>query len=459
MPEARFDIVFYGETVDGFDRDKVKRRFAELFPVTRKTLERIFSAEQLTLKSDLDESGAEKFCTALAEIGVLVAIEPHLPFGRLAPADPIAAADVAPAVLPSAPPPELPPDAPPDPQPDAPPAQQPAATVVTDRAEPVTLGLQERHLRFSFSGAGNDYFKVWLTDLLLTLVTLGIYSAWAKVRRKCYVYERTRLDDMSFEYLASPLSILKSRIAVTAAIAAVVLALTVSQALGLVLLAGLVVLAPWLLVRSLAFNAHNSAYRNIRFGFRGSALEAGRAFLGWPLLALVTLGVLAPAAVHRQQGFLIRNYLYGLRRFEFNATPASFYRLSVFATAAGLLCGLAVMSLVAGAAGLLLAVAVYVIVFSHCAVGHGNALLRAAALDGHRFDVADDRVFYALRVLANAVAVVFSLGLFLPWARVWSWRYRCDHLQVATAADTDRFVALELEQVGLAVDRRTLMPS
>ena len=34
-----------------------------------------------------------------------------------------------------------------------------------------------------FVGTGSEYFRIWIVNLLLTIVTLGIYSAWAKVRR------------------------------------------------------------------------------------------------------------------------------------------------------------------------------------------------------------------------------------------------------------------------------------
>lgn len=42
----------------------------------------------------------------------------------------------------------------------------------------------------TFTGTGAEYFGIWIVNLLLTIVTLGIYSSWAKVRRlqpsKCW---------------------------------------------------------------------------------------------------------------------------------------------------------------------------------------------------------------------------------------------------------------------------------
>ena len=37
-----------------------------------------------------------------------------------------------------------------------------------------------------FSGRGGEYFRIWIVNLVLTILTFGIYSAWAKVRTKRY---------------------------------------------------------------------------------------------------------------------------------------------------------------------------------------------------------------------------------------------------------------------------------
>ena len=63
-----------------------------------------------------------------------------------------------------------------------------------------------------FTGKASEYFGIWIVNLLLSLLTLGIYSAWAKVRRKKYFYNNTLIENVGFDYHAKPLSILKGRI-------------------------------------------------------------------------------------------------------------------------------------------------------------------------------------------------------------------------------------------------------
>src|SRR6218665_1194187 len=71
--------------------------------------------------------------------------------------------------------------------------------------------------RVSFTGRASEYFGIWIVNVLLTIITLGIYSAWAKVRRNRYFYGNTVLLGRSFEYHARGLQILIGRLIVLGA--------------------------------------------------------------------------------------------------------------------------------------------------------------------------------------------------------------------------------------------------
>jgi uncharacterized membrane protein YjgN (DUF898 family) len=165
-------------------------------------------------------------------------------------------------------------DEPPPPPPPPAAAPQEAAS-----DEPVTH-------RLKFVGSGSDYFRIWIVNLLLTIVTLGIYSAWAKVRREQYFHRNTLLDNSGFDYHGNPVAILKGR-----AIAWILL-------LGLwyvdqwqhefyfYALLALLPLLPWLLVRSFAFRARNTSYRGLRFNFHGTYLGLCKILIGYALLVI-----------------------------------------------------------------------------------------------------------------------------------------------------------------------------
>ena len=64
----------------------------------------------------------------------------------------------------------------------------------------------------NFLGTGREYFGIWIVNLILTIITLGIYSAWAKVRRETYFKNNTRFFNAGFGYHATGGQIFKGRL-------------------------------------------------------------------------------------------------------------------------------------------------------------------------------------------------------------------------------------------------------
>ena len=108
--------------------------------------------------------------------------------------------------------------------------------------------------RLTFSGKGSEYFRIWIVNLALSILTLGIYSAWAKVRRLKYFYQNTRLADSSFDFHGDPLAILKGRVIAVILLLAYNFSGMISPQAALATLALLVLVFPWLIVRRCASN-------------------------------------------------------------------------------------------------------------------------------------------------------------------------------------------------------------
>jgi uncharacterized membrane protein YjgN (DUF898 family) len=140
---------------------------------------------------------------------------------------------------------------------------------------------------FEFTGSGSEYFKIWIVNVLLTILTIGIYSAWAKVRRLRYFYNNTRLAGSSFDFHGSPIAILKGRL-----IAVALIALINVPYVGIVMLLLYFGALPWLLYRSIRFHLANTSYRNVRFAFLGDAAGAYKALL-LPLAVVLAAAVVS----------------------------------------------------------------------------------------------------------------------------------------------------------------------
>lgn len=143
-----------------------------------------------------------------------------------------------------------------------------------------------------FRGTGGEYFAIWLVNILLTAITLGIYSAWATVRRRRYFYGNTELNGDRFDYHAQPMQILKGRLLVIGAVILFYILLFINPLLGMVAMLALLALIPWIIIRSWRYNAIMSSYRGVRFNY---LCQTGRAY--WVLLFCPILLVIGLYAV------------------------------------------------------------------------------------------------------------------------------------------------------------------
>jgi uncharacterized membrane protein YjgN (DUF898 family) len=325
-------------------------------------------------------------------------------------------------------------------------------TPVEGAANTAAPRLPARPMPFRFTGSGGEYFRIWIVNILLTLLTLGIYSAWAKVRRNRYFYGHTNLGDAAFEYLAEPMAILKGRLIAFGLFAVYALAGHFLPLLQIVLMLLFLAALPWLVVKSLTFRARYTAYRHIRFNFTGVYREALTVYVLLPLLLVPTLGLIFPYLVFRQKQFLVTRSAYGTALFTFQAAPRDFYKIYLLAFGLLLVAVVlaAVLTPVAPWLAPILLLPLYLWLFAYVTSQTSNRVFNSARLEMHGFrsTLATKDLF--LLYLTNALAIVFTLGLFIPWARVRLVRYRAEHIELLAVGEITRFVASEQKKVGSA---------
>jgi len=213
-----------------------------------------------------------------------------------------------------------------------------------------------------FKGSGSEFFQIWIVNLILSILTLGIYSAWAKVRTKRYLYGNTSIEGASFEYHADPITILKGRLIAFAALIVYSVITQIYPISNIVFLSVFALIVPWIIWRSTIFNAKMTSIRNVRFGFKGPLKGAYLYYLVVPVLlpllltALISFAVLLPfqtqiyAALliaatigyisiillfpyaHKlQMVYFINNFCYGQGRFVTKILASKFYLIDVVA--------------------------------------------------------------------------------------------------------------------------------
>jgi uncharacterized membrane protein YjgN (DUF898 family) len=311
-------------------------------------------------------------------------------------------------------------------------------------------------LPFHFTGRGGEYFGIWIVNLVLTILTLGIYSAWAKVRRMQYFYRNTTLAGASFDYHGDPKAILKGRLIIFALLVVYNLSIEFAPLIGIVIFVVIALVMPNLLLRSLRFRAVNTSWSGLRFGFDGDQAGAYKAFLAWPILAVVTLYLLAPMWHQRMKAYQHRFARFGATRFAFDAPVGGFYRVYLLAFGVLLLGGIvvgaivglgSVTSPVVAAIAPLVLIGLMLFIQPFLMARLQNLVWNHTQVGEHRFEsrVESGPLFWI--VFTNLLGIVFTLGLFQPFAAIRLARYRIESMSLLAAGPIDEFVAGQQQAV------------
>jgi uncharacterized membrane protein YjgN (DUF898 family) len=317
-----------------------------------------------------------------------------------------------------------------------------------------------------FTGSGAEYFRIWIVNLLLTVATLGIYSAWAKTRRLQYFYRNTELAGASFDFRGNPKAILRGRILAVILLAAYHYAFGFSARAGMVVIALLLAGLPFMMRSALRFRLSNTWYRGLPFGFAGDIAGAYRVYL-LPLAMFVLPGAIISSmpqnAIARaivllylfwplMHGAMKRyqhgNMMYGDQRAGFTLTSARLAAPYLAATVAGLVAvavfGIAVYTTLAGrdaASGAATSMApivaatalLYLFVLLSglfIMVRMNNMAWSDTRFPGVRIACAMKVRSYLRLQAVNVLLTLLTLGLYRPFAAVRTWRYRLAHVHI-----------------------------
>jgi uncharacterized membrane protein YjgN (DUF898 family) len=358
-----------------------------------------------------------------------------------------------------------------------------------------SIGATVRRLPIEFTGSGSEYFRIWIVNLLLLLVTLGLYWPWAKVRRLRYFWGNTLVDGDPLGFHGEARQMFKGWALVGVLFILYNFASSFSAVGGLVAFVALAALWPALWRSSMAFRMANTSWRGLRFRFVGSLRDAYLTHLppfvvALPMVALSfaipedpeqappdwVMGSIAavflmflltlPWLLWRIKAYQHRHYALGPLQTDFRATLGSFYALAAkpFLLVAGLL-GLLVLAIVltfgsiSVLGGLLTQIlwVVPLLVFGFwllILVGIGPWITtRLQNLVWTKTGNAQVRFISQLRFrdmlwlsLKNGLLMMVTLGLYWPFAKVAMARLRLEAVHLRTVTDMQALLAADHER-------------
>ena len=323
-------------------------------------------------------------------------------------------------------------------------------------ASPAPAAAANINYPFSFTGQTGEYFRIWIVNIVLTLVTLGFYTPWARVRTRRYFHANTHLDGHAFDYLAKPINILWGYLIVLAFVGLYQLGVVYDPMFLIAFFAIYLLAGPWVVYKAMRFKAHNTSYRNVRFQFQGTVGDAYVIYLGIALLIPFTLGLIIPYWIMKQKEYFYKNLSFGDRKFDFTPQASDYYITYIVASVivAGIY-GLMAFGVFAAAfagggmasmegseapetwvAGLLVAlyvpvmlgmvfvqIYVYVTLFNY---NLGRLLMQQTAFSS---TLRIGRYFWI--TLTNILATVFTFGLLAPWAAIRKTRYLAESVELS----------------------------
>jgi uncharacterized membrane protein YjgN (DUF898 family) len=416
--------IVYNSIMLTMDKQEVVEAFSRLFKLSPEKASAILDNPQTVIRSNLDSVTAERYREKLLAIGIDVDVRdmsvreaPVLPVNQrpLAPVQPL--------VL------EL----------------SPIEKKATYDGDSIARYQGNRTLGFDFYGSGFEYFPIWITNILFTVLTLGIYSAWATVRTRQYFYKNITLENAPFQYLATPLQILRWRIAGIVSIVLFIFLVkffSVKAAMFFLLL--LLLILPALMVAAFAAHMRAIAWRNVVFNCSrdlDSHATYGNVFISTPssvgsycllyffklplLSALILL--LAAAILFAVMGNHLQEQIQALESMRHTLSTGMPVLLE-----SGAYIAASTTVLVTVVGGCWLAAYIQACLFK---LRYNGLALGKTELSCH----ARARSLLWL-YLSNTVAILLSAGLFIPWARVRMVRYRLSCLTLYASYELDDII-------------------
>ncbi len=342
-------------------------------------------------------------------------------------------------------------------------------------------------LDFRFTGSGSEYFRIWIVNLLLTLITLTLYWPFARARRMAYFQNNTLVGNDPLGFHGDPWKMFRGYLLMLLFGVSYWTLSNVAPALAWLPLLVLALLWPALWRASLQFRLRNTSWRGVRLSFEGDlrgaylclwpayaavlALVAvgsrvpsgpgadvsGSASAGFFLLLGVAVMLMLPWQAARIKQYQHGAYVFAQERTRLEIGAGGFYEVSMRALGVSMLCsfalvfvGLVVKGIVIGGAGspalLILFGALGYLVFPLVLMPYSTARLQNLLWSNTRsrrihFD--SQLKFSPLMGLTakNWLFIALTLGLYWPFAKVNTARMRLQAMAVSVQGDVNAWLA------------------
>jgi uncharacterized membrane protein YjgN (DUF898 family) len=322
---------------------------------------------------------------------------------------------------------------------------------------------------FRFTGEWKEFLPIALTNLLLTIVTLGIYRFWAKARERRYLWSRTHFIDDSFEWTGTGLEMFIGFLLVMLVLLPAVLFFQFGlEAMILRGYAGIATLIAFAFYMGIFYLINVARFRALRYrlsrtywhGIRGGSDDGGWSY-GWAgiwktFVGFIAFGLLVPWSMTSLWNDRWNKMSYGPHPFEADADSSGLmgrwlllYLTPILLFVLGGVFGLTAFGMSGGQnpegamqgmiAGMVVGILLFYVIFLLLSLAYYAAFFRhvaaATSLAGINFGFTARTKDWLILILGNIGLVIVTLGiglLFLPYR---NWKFLVEHLEASGEID------------------------
>jgi len=290
--------------------------------------------------------------------------------------------------------------------------------------------------QINFLGSGSKLFGIYIVNLLLTVVTLGLYYPWAKASVLQYLYQETELEGSRFTFHGTGKEMFKGFIKAVGVFIVLYAILLYSMFTTdpIVKVSGFIIyflaflsLIPIAIHGSLKYRMSRTSWRSIHFGYRGELKELFAVFIKGILFTVISFGLYSPWFTISLRKYLMGKIRFGNVEFEYTGNGTEYAIL-----------------IISGYALTIVTLGIYSFWFAKDLINYYIDHIKLTQ-DGREIKLQSyltGGAYFRLEIV-NVLIIILTLGLAAPWATVRTLKVLLGNIFIEGELDLDALVQTE----------------
>ena len=185
----------------------------------------------------------------------------------------------------------------------------------------------------SFHGEGGRYFGIWAVNVILTILTMGLYYPWAKAAIRKFMWNATEMEGDRFVFHGTGKEMFRGFVIAYLIIISMLIMVNLIDTpfVGLIFLVAMTALVPFAIFGGWRYRMSRTSWRGIFFSFRGDLGEFMKIYFKGLFLTIITLGIYGAWMQVSIMRYLFDHTKLGNYEFEFTGSGGELFGINIMA--------------------------------------------------------------------------------------------------------------------------------